>query len=63
MSKVALITGGAKGIGKAIVKALAKDGYDVVINYLSSKSDAYKLQEEIINKYHVWQLNVMFLMK
>ena len=53
MSKVALITGGAKGIGKAIVKGLALDGYDVVINYLSSQSDAYKLQEEVISNYHV----------
>ena len=52
MSKVALITGGAKGIGKAIVKGLALDGYDVVINYLSSQSDAYKLQEEVISNYH-----------
>ena len=53
MSKVALITGGAKGIGKAIVKGLALDGYDVVINYLSSQNDAYKLQEEVISNFHV----------
>ena len=53
MSKIALITGGAKGIGEAIVKVLAEDGYDVVINYLSSKSDAYKLKEEIISNSHV----------
>ena len=53
MNKIALITGGAKGIGKAIVIELASLGYDVVINYLSSENDAYKLQEEIINKYHV----------
>ena len=53
MNKIALITGGAKGIGKAIVIELATLGYDVVINYLSSESDAYKLQEEVINNYHV----------
>ena len=53
MNKIALITGGAKGIGKAIVIELASLGYDVVINYLSSESDAYKLQEEVINNYHV----------
>lgn len=53
MSKVALITGGAKGIGKAIVIELATLGYDVVINYLSSESDAYKLQEEVIDNYRV----------
>lgn len=53
MNKIALITGGAKGIGKAIVIELATLGYDVVINYLSSESDAYKLQEEVINNHHV----------
>ncbi len=53
MSKVALITGGAKGIGKAIVLGLAESGYDVVINYLSSSFDASELKEEVINKYQV----------
>ena len=53
MNKIALITGGANGIGKAIVIELATLGYDVVINYLSSESDAYKLQEEVIDNYHV----------
>ncbi len=53
MSKVALITGGAKGIGKAIVLSLAESGYDVVINYLSSSFNASELKEEVINKYQV----------
>ena len=37
MKKVALVTGSDKGIGKAIVKELAIKGYDVVINYNTSK--------------------------
>lgn len=53
MNKIALVTGSAKGIGKCIVKELAKNNYDVVINYLSSSDLAFKLQQEIINEYHV----------
>lgn len=43
MRKVALVTGGAKGIGAAIVKELANAGYDVVVNYLTSKHEAEDL--------------------
>ena len=47
MNKVVLVTGGAKGIGKAIVLELAKNHYDVVINYLTSNKAAALLEEEI----------------
>ncbi len=45
--KVALITGSSRGIGKAIALELAQNGYDIVINYLHSKQEAYDLQKEI----------------
>ncbi len=53
MNKIVLITGGAKGIGKAIALELAKNHYDIVINYLTSKEEAIKLKETIINDYGV----------
>ncbi len=38
--KTALVTGAAKGIGQAIAKALAKDGFKVAVHYRSSKDAA-----------------------
>ncbi|HXM80813.1 MAG TPA: SDR family oxidoreductase [Burkholderiales bacterium] len=38
--KAALVTGGATGIGKSAVLALARAGYDVAINYSSSETAA-----------------------
>ena len=57
MSKVALVTGSSKGIGKEIIRELARSGYDVVINYNNSKEEAYALSEEV-SKYDVKSLVV-----
>ncbi len=43
--KCALVTGGAKGIGEAICRTLAEDGYNIAINYNSSYDEAVKLKE------------------
>jgi len=45
--QVALVTGGAKRIGRSIALRLAKDGADVAINYMSSKPEADALAAEI----------------
>jgi 3-oxoacyl-[acyl-carrier protein] reductase len=45
--RVALITGGTRGIGKAIAKRFAKEEYNLVINYVSDKTDLEKIEEEI----------------
>lgn len=43
MKKVAVVTGGAKGLGADLVKFLAKDGYCVVIHYRESRKEAEEL--------------------
>lgn len=45
--RYALITGGGRGIGKAISIRLAAEGYYVVINFLSNKVEAEKTLEEV----------------
>ena len=46
-NKVALVTGGARGIGKAICRTLANDGFRIAVNYNNSEKDALSLKEEL----------------
>ena len=45
--KVAVVTGGARDIGRAISVALAKEGAKVVVNYYNSESGANETLDEI----------------
>lgn len=47
MNKVALVTGSGRGLGRAIAIELAKNGYDIVINYNNSKEEALQVKEKI----------------
>ncbi len=47
MSKVAIVTGASRGIGKACALRLAKEGMDVVVNYNSSEEEAMKVVNAI----------------
>ncbi|GLC29863.1 3-oxoacyl-[acyl-carrier-protein] reductase [Clostridium omnivorum] len=48
--KTAVVTGGAKGIGKAIALKLADLGANIVINYRSSEKEAESIIEELKTK-------------
>jgi 3-oxoacyl-[acyl-carrier protein] reductase len=48
--KVALITGGVRGIGRAIALTLAEQGWAIAACYRSSESDADSLQDELQQK-------------
>jgi 3-oxoacyl-[acyl-carrier protein] reductase len=45
--KIAMVSGGARGIGRAIVVELAKNGADIAFNYLNGKENAAQLGAEI----------------
>ena len=45
--KTALVTGGAKGIGAAVCRALAKDGYNIALNFNTSENEALSLKNEL----------------
>src|SRR5581483_7215850 len=45
--KVALVTGGSRGIGRACALKLAEAGADVIVNYVTSQSAANEVAEQI----------------
>ena len=46
-TKIAVVTGGSRGLGKDMALSLARKGIDVVLTYLTKKDEAEKVAEEI----------------
>lgn len=59
--KIALVTGGSRGIGAAIVKKFVNEGYTVILNYNKSEHCAQELKRQLVGAgcdVHLFQADV-----
>ena len=49
-NKTVFVTGASRGIGKEVALKFAENGYNIVINYVSSKTNVEELKEEFESK-------------
>ncbi|HET7629031.1 MAG TPA: enoyl-[acyl-carrier-protein] reductase FabL [Bacillales bacterium] len=57
-NKVALITGGTRGIGRAIAEKFASEGYDLALNFMRKRKNAEETKEALESKYGIRVLTV-----
>ena len=58
MNKVAIVTGGSRGIGKAIVYELNKKGIKVILNYKNSEKIAQDIKDELGENIDIFKADV-----
>ena len=58
MEKVAIVTGGTRGIGRAIVNELVRKGIKVVVNYKKSDAIANSMQQEFGDMIRVYRADI-----
>lgn len=51
MKKTAVVTGASGGIGEAVCRALARDGYNIILHYNKNKSKADEIASDIKSAY------------
>ena len=56
--KISLVTGGAGGLGSAIVRTLASEGHEIVLNFRSSLTEAEDIRTEIGENCHIIRADV-----
>ncbi len=58
MEKIAIVTGGTRGIGRAIVYEFCRNGIKVVLNYRNSDDLASKIKSELGDKVEIFKADV-----
>ena len=53
MDKFILITGGTKGIGKAVASSLGKAGYNLILTYASDQAAAEEVRSELVGRFDI----------
>ena len=53
MDKFILITGGTKGIGKAVATSLGKAGYNLILTYASDQAAAEEVRSELVGRFDI----------
>lgn len=48
-NKIALVTGGSRGLGKNMALSLAKKGIDIILTYKTNHAEAEKVVSEILS--------------